>query len=76
MAYISLTKEKLHHPATISKACCEYVREIKHSNDYRLNPVTQNRYCYANSHLLAALLRANGIPAGFYYTRFSSDTIP
>lgn len=28
-------------------------------------------YCYAKSHLLAALLRANGIPARFCYQRLS-----
>ena len=30
-------------------------------------------YCYAKSHLLAALLRANGIPAGLCYQRLSLD---
>jgi transglutaminase-like putative cysteine protease len=30
-------------------------------------------YCYAKSHLLAALLRANGLPAGFCYQRLSLD---
>lgn len=30
-------------------------------------------YCYAKSHLLAALLRANGIPAGLCYQRLSVD---
>jgi len=59
----------------------EYVRdEIKHSWDYQLNPVTCNAlevlkyktgYCYAKSHLLAALLRAQKIPAGFCYQRLS-----
>lgn len=73
----------LHHPVTISKACFEYVRdEIKHSNDYRLNPVTcrasevlkhKTGYCYAKSHLLAALLRANGIPAGMCYQRLTIE---
>lgn len=28
-------------------------------------------YCYAKSHLLAAILRANGIPAGFCYQRLT-----
>lgn len=61
--------------------CFEFVRdEIKHSWDYRLNPVTCKAsdvlrhgtgYCYAKSHLLAALLRANGIPAGLCYQRLS-----
>lgn len=67
----------------IAKACFEYVRdEIKHSNDYQLNPVTckasdvfkyKTGYCYAKSHLLAALLRANGIPAGLCYQRLTID---
>ena len=65
----------------IAKACFEWVRdEIKHSCDYQMNPVTclasevlqhQTGYCYAKSHLLAALLRANQIPAGFCYQRLS-----
>jgi len=67
----------------IAKACFEYVRdEIKHSNDYKLNPVTckasdvlncKTGYCYAKSHLLAALLRANGIPAGLCYQRLTIE---
>ena len=67
----------------IAKACFEYVRdEVKHSNDYQLNPVTckasevlkhKTGYCYAKSHLLAALLRANGIPAGLCYQRLTID---
>jgi transglutaminase-like putative cysteine protease len=32
-------------------------------------------YCYAKSHLLAALLRASGLPAGFCYQRLSLDGI-
>ena len=67
----------------IAKRCFEFVRdEIKHSWDYRLNPVTCKAsevlihgtgYCYAKSHLLAALLRANGIPAGLCYQRLTID---
>lgn len=63
------------------QACFEWVRdEIYHSSDYQLNPVTcrasevlkyRTGYCYAKSHLLAALLRANSIPAGFCYQRLS-----
>ena len=54
--------------------------EIKHSWDYQLNPVTckasdvlkqGTAYCYAKSHLLAALLRANEIPAGLCYQRLT-----
>lgn len=65
----------------IARACFEWVRdEIRHSSDYQLNPVTcsaadvlehRTGYCYAKSHLLAALLRANGIPAGLCYQRLS-----
>jgi len=65
----------------IIKTCFEWVRDnIKHSVDFKLNPVTckasdvlkyKTGYCYAKSHLLAALLRANGIPAGLSYQRLS-----
>lgn len=65
----------------IAKACFEWVRdEVAHSRDFEQNPVTwrasdvllyRTGYCYAKSHLLAALLRANGIPAGFCYQRLS-----
>lgn len=70
-------------PVSIAKACFEWVRdEICHSYDYQMNPVTcrasdvlqhKTGYCYAKSHLLAALLRANTIPAGFCYQRLSID---
>ncbi|MCG8038799.1 MAG: transglutaminase family protein [Candidatus Thiodiazotropha taylori] len=69
--------------AAIAKACFEFVRDkIKHSNDFKLNPVTckasdvlkhKTGYCYAKSHLLAALLRANGIPAGLCYQRLTIE---
>lgn len=65
----------------IAQQCFEFVRDtIKHSWDYRLDPLTCKAsdalrhgtgYCYAKSHLLAALLRANGIPAGLCYQRLS-----
>jgi transglutaminase-like putative cysteine protease len=65
----------------VAKACFEWVRdEIRHSSDYQMNPLTcrasdvlqyKTGYCYAKSHLLAALLRANSIPAGFCYQRLS-----
>jgi transglutaminase-like putative cysteine protease len=67
----------------IARRCFEWVRdEIQHSFDFRRNPVTCRAsdvlvagtgYCYAKSHLLAALLRANGIPAGLCYQRLSID---
>jgi len=66
----------------IAQRCFEWVRdEIRHSYDYKMNPVTctasevlaaRTGYCYAKSHLLAALLRANGIPTGFCYQRLTA----
>lgn len=65
----------------VVKACFEFVRDsIKHSGDFKLNPTTCRAsdvlrhgtgWCYAKSHLLAALLRSNGIPAGLCYQRLS-----
>ncbi|OGB27552.1 MAG: Cro/Cl family transcriptional regulator [Burkholderiales bacterium RIFCSPLOWO2_02_FULL_57_36] len=65
----------------VARACFEFVRDsIRHSWDFKMNPVTCRAsdvllhgtgYCYAKSHLLAALLRANGIPAGLCYQRLS-----
>lgn len=70
-------------PEEIARRCFQYVRDqIKHSGDHELNPVTckasdvlkhKTGYCYAKSHLLAALLRANGIPAGLCYQRLTTD---
>ena len=70
-------------PLAIARRCFEWVRdEIRHTADHRLKPVTcaasellreGSGYCYAKSHLLAALLRANGIPAGLCYQRLSLD---
>jgi transglutaminase-like putative cysteine protease len=63
----------------IARRCFEFVRDgIQHSVDFQRNPVTCKAsdvllhgtgYCYAKSHLLAALLRANGVPAGLCYQR-------
>jgi len=68
----------------IAKRCFKFVRDaIKHSWDYRMNPVTCKAsevlihgtgYCYAKSHLLAALLRANAMPAGLCYQRLMVET--
>ncbi len=67
----------------VARRCFEWVRDkIRHSRDSGLQPVTctasdvlriGSGYCYAKSHLLAALLRANGIPAGLCYQRLSRD---
>jgi len=66
-----------------AKCCFNWVRdEIKHSYDYQLSSITctasevlsaGSGYCFAKCHLLAALLRANGIPAGLCYQRLSRD---
>ena len=73
----------LSDPVDVARRAFEWVRdEIRHSFDYRMNPVTCTAsdvlaagtgYCYAKSHLLAALLRACGIPAGMCYQRLSRD---
>ena len=64
-----------------ARRCFEWVRdEVEHSVDFQREEITcrasevlakQTGFCYAKSHLLAALLRANGIPAGFCYQRLS-----
>ena len=68
----------------IARACFTFVRDaIHHSGDYQENPVTLSAsavlehltgYCFAKSHLLAALLRANAIPAGLCYQRLKNHT--
>jgi transglutaminase-like putative cysteine protease len=73
----------MESPKQISKRCFEWVRdEICHSHDYQMNPVTcaasevlqsGTGYCFAKSHLLAALLRANSIPTGLCYQRLVLD---
>ncbi len=72
----------------VAEACYLFVRdEVKHSYDYKLNPITikasevleqKTGYCYSKSHLLAALLRANQIPAALCYQRltFQDDRPP
>ena len=70
-------------PLATARRCFEFVRDdIQHSRDHERDPATWRAsdvlrhgtgYCYAKSHLLAALLRANGLPAGFCYQRLSVD---
>ena len=58
----------------VAQACFEWVRdEIQHSCDFQRNPSTcrasdvlhyRTGYCYAKSHLLAALLRATAFQLG------------
>lgn len=68
---------------SVARACFEWVRdEIGHSGDERLPGracsasdvlVAGNGWCFAKSHLLAALLRAHKIPTGFCYQRLCYD---
>lgn len=67
--------------AEITKHCFEFVRdEIRHTGDagegittLKASEVLERGtgWCYAKSHLLAALLRANGIPTALCYQRLS-----
>ena len=76
-------RDGLSAPADIAGRCFSFVRdEIRHSRDCgsRAVPCSASEtlregvaFCYAKSHLLAALLRANGVPAGFCYQRLSLD---
>ena len=75
--------EMSHSETELAKLCFEWVRDnIRHNWDYQQSPVTckasdvllhRTGYCYAKSHLLAALLRANEIPAGLCYQRLSLE---
>ena len=65
------------------KECFEWVRdEVSHSFDSRSDQITlrasevlkyRTGICFAKSNLLAALLRANQIPAAFGYQRLATD---
>jgi transglutaminase-like putative cysteine protease len=67
----------------IAARCYRFVRdEIAHSGDMRSDVVTLKAsevlragtgWCFAKSHLLAALLRVNGIPAALCYQRLQKD---
>ncbi|MEG0260941.1 MAG: transglutaminase family protein [Lysinibacillus sp.] len=68
------------------KIAFEFVRDkIAHSWDFQSTKVTckasdvlkyEEGICYAKANLLAALLRAQGIPAGFCYQRLMLFDIP
>ncbi len=76
-------KGEMRLDSEVTRACFDYVRDsIRHSWDYQLDQITcrasdvlyhATGYCYAKSHLLAALLRANSIPAGLCYQRLSLE---
>lgn len=70
-------------PTETAERSFAWVRDrIQHSLDHGRSELTCRAtdvlqagtgFCYAKSHLLAALLRANGIPTGFCYQRLSLD---
>lgn len=80
---VALLRSGAPTPYEYAKAAFDYVRdEVPHSFDsgddrvsWRASEVlrTRNGICYAKSHALAALLRAEGIPAGLCYQRLADD---
>jgi transglutaminase-like putative cysteine protease len=68
----------------VARRCFVWVRDnVRHSVDHQLPVVTctasdvlkhRAGFCYAKSHLLAALLRARGIPAALCYQRLAEDS--
>ena len=80
--------KKLSHEAVneidLIKTIYEFVRdEIRHSVDIGENTVTWKAFdvlkykhglCFANSHLLGALLRSLSIPTGFCYQKLEFDS--
>lgn len=76
----------LADPLQITKRCFEFVRDdIQHSMDFQRNQTTctasdvlaqGHGFCYAKSHLLCALLRANHIPTALCYQRLTLADFP
>lgn len=79
----ALLAEGVKDKTELARRCFLFVRDaIDHSFDVNANTVTRRAsevlqaghgICYAKSHLLAALLRANGIASGFGYQRLADD---
>jgi transglutaminase-like putative cysteine protease len=77
--------EGVSNKTDLAERCFTFVRDaIDHSFDIEAEPVTCHAsevltsghgICYAKSHLLAALLRANNIPAGIGYQRLADETL-
>lgn len=67
----------------VARRCFLWVRDrVRHSSDHHLSVVTcaasevlrhRAGFCFAKSHLLAALLRARRIPAALCYQRLALD---
>jgi transglutaminase-like putative cysteine protease len=76
-----IIRDQAHEELELVRNSFGWVRDnIQHSVDFQRTEVTcrasdvlalRTGYCYAKSHLLAALLRANGVPAGFCYQRLT-----
>ncbi len=76
-------RERTGGDASFAKAAFEWVRDrVDHSYDVQdprvtvtANDVLAERVglCYAKSHLLAALLRSEGVPTGLCYQRLTHD---
>lgn len=70
-------------PVETARRCFEWVRDqVVHTNDRPSDEITcsasevlgaRTGFCYAKCHLLAALLRANGIPAALAYQRLPHE---
>ncbi len=68
----------------VARRCFLWVRDnVRHSSDFQISVLTcsasevlEHRagFCYGKSHLLAALLRARGIPAALCYQRLALDS--
>ncbi len=79
-------KQKYRDEISLVKAVYEFVRdEIKHSWDVQDKRVTKSAtevfeqgvgICWAKANLLAALLRACGIPTGICYQRLTLGDVP
>jgi hypothetical protein len=75
----------LSDSTAITRRCFEWVRDqVRHSGEHDCQVVTckasevlehRTGVCYAKSHLLTALLRSNGIPAGLCYQRLCLDPL-
>lgn len=80
-AGVRVLARELSRGGDVVRVCFEWVRDqVPHTVDAGLDPVTcaasevlreRTGFCYAKSHLLAALLRANGVPTGFVYQRLA-----
>jgi transglutaminase-like putative cysteine protease len=72
-----------HDAVSTTSRCFSWVRdEVQHSIDHRRRELTcsasealraRTGFCYAKSHLLVALLRANGVASGFVYQRLTVE---